>query len=169
MKHFLWWSKAFSALFLCLLLTSCGSGPVGGPGTAVNTPSASSSTPPQESCAVFLPATPCSQYVSVSGASHGVVLPWLAKGGLIVGLTSVNGGLQFTAKTPCDPISGPATLSGNSLTVGKLAVGAAGCVGDQSQQQQWMMQFLKQPITMTFSQNVLTWTSGTDTLSFKSR
>ncbi|MGM7778678.1 META domain-containing protein [Arthrobacter sp. KNU-44] len=120
-------------------------------------------------CTSFLPSAPCSQYVSISGTSNGAALPWVAAGGLRVELYSVNGGLQFAAKTPCNPISGPAAIAGNTLTLGKLAVGAMGCVGDSSAQEQWVTQFLGRPIEMSFVHDTLTWTTGADTLSFKGK
>ncbi|WP_265977328.1 META domain-containing protein [Arthrobacter sp. MI7-26] len=84
-------------------------------------------------------------------------------------LNSVNGGLEFTAKTPCNPISGPAMITGSTLIVEKLALGAVGCVGDPAEQEKWVVQFLKQPIEMAFNQDTLTWKDGTDTLKFKSK
>ncbi|MGO4858899.1 META domain-containing protein [Arthrobacter sp. 2MCAF14] len=84
-------------------------------------------------------------------------------------LYSVSGGLQFAAKTPCNPISGPAVITGNTLTLGKLAVGAMGCGGESSAQEQWVTQFLSRPIEMSFVHDTLTWTTGTDTLSFESK
>ncbi|UYY83444.1 META domain-containing protein [Arthrobacter sp. YA7-1] len=77
--------------------------------------------------------------------------------------------LQFAAKTPCNPISGPATITGNTHTLGKLAAGAMGCAGESSAQEQWVTQFLSRPIEMSFVQDTLTWTSGGDTLRFKSK
>lgn len=84
-------------------------------------------------------------------------------------LYSVNGGLQFAAKTPCNPISGPAAITGHTLTVDELAVGAMGCTGESSAQEQWVMQFLNRPIEMSFVQDTLTWTTGADTVSFRSK
>ncbi|GAA5189240.1 hypothetical protein GCM10023346_03260 [Arthrobacter gyeryongensis] len=84
-------------------------------------------------------------------------------------LYSVNGGLQLAVKTPCNPISGPAAITGNTLTLGKLAAGAMGCAGESSAQEQWVMQFLSRPIEMSFVQDTLTWRTGADTLSFKSK
>lgn len=148
-------------------MTSCASGPIGKAETDVTMPSPTVSAPPLESCASFLPSAPCSQYVSISGTSNGVALPWAAAGGLTVELNSLNGGLQLAAKTPCNPISGPAAITGNTLTVDELAVGAMGCAGNPSAQEQWVVQFLKRPIEMAFGQDTLTWTTGADTLSFK--
>jgi heat shock protein HslJ len=65
-------------------------------------------------------------------------------------------------------MSGPATLSGNRLTVSDIATGAMGCIGEDGNQQLWVLEFLKRPIEQTFSQDTLAWKSGTDTLSFKS-
>lgn len=169
MKHSRLPKFTYSLFFVGLLMTSCASGPVGKAGTAVPTPPPISSATPQVSCAPFLPSAPCSQYVSISGTSNGVTLPWAAAGGLMVELNSVNGGLELTAKTPCNPISGPAMITGSTLIVEKLAVGAVGCVGDPAEQEKWVVQFLKQPIEMTFNQDTLTWKGGTDTLSFKSK
>lgn len=169
MRHSRIWQNTIYLLFLGPLMTSCASGPVGKAGTDVAAPSQSVSTPPLTTCASFLPSAPCSQYVSISGTSNGVTLPWVATGGLTVELHSVNGGLQFAAKTPCNPISGPAAITGNTLTVDELAVGAMGCAGDPSAQEQWVVQFLKRPIEMAFGQDTLTWTTGADTLSFKSK
>lgn len=125
--------------------------------------------PSVATCASFLPTAPCSQYVSISGTSNGVTLPWVAAGGLRVELYSVNGELQFGAKTPCNPISGPAAITGNTLTLDKLAVGAMGCAGESSAQEQWVMQFLSRPIELAFVHDTLTWTAGADTLSFKNK
>jgi heat shock protein HslJ len=66
-------------------------------------------------------------------------------------------------------MSGPATVSGNTLTVRNIATGAMGCIGEVSDQQLWVLEFLKRPIEQTFSQGTLTWKSGTDTLNFKTK
>ncbi|MDQ0210778.1 META domain-containing protein [Arthrobacter bambusae] len=169
MKHSRLWQISFCLLFSGLLMTSCASGPVGKPGTDVATPTPNVSTPPLATCKPFLPSAPCSQFVSILGTSNGVNLPWVAAGGLRVELYSVNGVLQFAAKTPCNPISGPATITGNTLALGKLAAGAMGCAGESSAQEQWVTQFLSRPIEMSFVQDTLTWTSGGDTLRFKTK
>ncbi|MET3175965.1 UNVERIFIED_ORG: hypothetical protein ABIB52_003838 [Arthrobacter sp. UYCu721] len=169
MKHSRLWRNTFCLVFLGLLMASCASGPIDQAGTDVATPSPTVSTPPLATCASFLPTAPCSQYVSISGTSNGVTLPWVAAGGLSVELYSVNGALLFGAKTPCNPISGPAAITGNTLTLDELAAGAMGCPGDPSAQEHWVMQFLNRPIEMTFVQDTLTWTNGADTLSFKSK
>lgn len=169
MKHSRFWQNSFCLVFLGLLMTSCASGPVGKTGPDVTTISPTISTPPLVTCKSFFPSAPCSQYVSISGTSDGATLPWVATGGIKVELYSVNGELQFAAKTPCNSISGPATITGNTLTLGKLAAGAMGCAGESSAQEQWVTQFLSRPIEMSFVQDTLTWTTGTDTLSFKSK
>lgn len=66
------------------------------------------------------------------------------------------------------PGGGQATITGNTLTVRNIATGAMGCAGDVGEQHLWVMEFLKRPIELTFSQGTLSWKSGTDTLSFKS-
>jgi hypothetical protein len=99
-----------------MLLTSCGDTKTGEPGTAIPTPSSTSSakstsstlgststTPPQETCAAFLPTAQCSRYSSVSGTTGGNDLPWVASGGVKAWLTSVNGELQLTVTTRCGP------------------------------------------------------------------
>lgn len=169
MKHSRLWRNSFCLLSLSLLMTSCASGTIDQAATDVSTPSPTVSTPPAATCASFLPTAACSQYVSISATSNGVDLPWAAAGGLRVELYSVNGELQFGAKTPCNPISAPAVINGNTLTLDKPAVGAMGCAGESSAQEQWVMQFLGRPIEMAFVQDTLTWTAGADTLSFKSK
>lgn len=99
----------------------------------------------------------------------GAALPWVAAGGLKVGLNSVNRGLELTAKTACNPVSGPAMINGSTLVVEKLAVGAVGCVGDPADREKWLVPFLKQPIEMTSNQDTLTWKSGIDIPSFESK
>ncbi|MFH5880178.1 META domain-containing protein [Arthrobacter sp. NA-172] len=84
-------------------------------------------------------------------------------------LNSVDGSLQLAARTPCAPVGGPATIKGNTLTVGKLAVGAVGCAGDAATEQQWVVEFLRLPIEMSYSQGTLIWKNGADALSFKSK
>ncbi len=93
---------------------SCQRNPVTKPSGHVYAPTSFNSTPPLATCKPFLPSAPCSQFVSILGTSNGVNLPWVAAGGLRVELYSVNGVLQFAAKTPCNPISGPATITGNT-------------------------------------------------------
>lgn len=65
-------------------------------------------------------------------------------------------------------MSGPATITGTTLTVKNIAIGASGCIEDGGNQQQWVLEFLKRPIQQTFSDGTLTWKSGTDALNFKS-
>jgi hypothetical protein len=157
-------------------LTSCGDAKTGGPGTAVPSPSSANSLPgstiptsaPQETCAAFLPSSPCTTYTGVSGTADSKDLPWVASAGIKAQLNSVNGEVQLTVSTSCGPMSGQATLTGNTLTVSDIAIGAMGCIGESGDQQLWVLEFLKRPIEQTFSQGTLTWKSGTDTLSFKS-
>ncbi|WP_254785451.1 META domain-containing protein [Arthrobacter sp. ok362] len=82
-------------------------------------------------------------------------------------LTTVAGSLQLAVKTPCNPVSGPATISGNTLHVGNIAVGAMGCAGDVGAREQWVLQFLQRPVEMTSADGVLKWTSGADTLTLR--
>lgn len=66
-------------------------------------------------------------------------------------------------------MSGPATITGTTLTVRDIAIGASGCIDkDMGEQQQWVLEFLQRPIEQTFSNGTLTWKSGNDTLNFKS-
>jgi hypothetical protein len=177
------WQYTVPFLFVGLLLTSCGDAKTGGPGTAAPTPISTATTsgtstssppistttsPPQETCAAFLPSSPCPKYTGVSGTANGKDLPWVASGGVRAQLTSVNGELQLTVITRCGPLSGPATITGTTLIVRNIATGAVGCTDDAGGQRLWVMEFLKRPIEQTFSQGILTWKSGTDTLSFKS-
>jgi hypothetical protein len=53
------------------------------------------------------------------------------------------------------------------MLVGAIAVGSVGCGGDISTQHLWVLEFLKQPIEMTFSEGILNWRNGTETLNFK--
>jgi heat shock protein HslJ len=65
-------------------------------------------------------------------------------------------------------MSGPATITGTTLTVRDIVIGASGCIDkDMGEQQQWVLDFLKRPIEQAFSDGTLTWKSGTDTLNFK--
>ena len=184
MKRARLWQYTVPFLFVGMLLTSCGNKETGGPGNAVTAPSSTSYTtsgtstgsppgstttsPPQETCAAFLPFSPCRKYNGVSGTANGKDLPWVASGGVKAQLTSVNGELQLTVITRCGPMSGPATITGTTLTARNMAVGAMGCINDAGGQQLWVMEFVKRLIEQTFSQGTLTWKSGTDTLSFKS-
>lgn len=162
-------------LLIATVLTSCASTQGREQGTAGPTPRATipaslvTTTPPRETCAAFLPSAPCGTYVSIAGTADGVELPWAASEGLTVHLSSVDGSLHVTAKTPCSPVSGPATITGNTLVVGELGIGAMGCISDAGTQQQWFVDFLKRPIEMSYSQGALNWTSGTDTLTFKGK
>lgn len=166
--------KLVLLLLIGTALTSCGSKQAGEPGTAAPTPPrtgpasvVTTSALPRETCAAFLPSAPCSTYVSIAGTADGVDLPWAASGGLTVRLSSVDGSLYVAAKTPCSPVSGPARITGNTLAVGSLGIGAMGCVGDADMQQKWFVDFLKRPIDMSFGQGALSWKSGADTITFK--
>ncbi|MFK4297284.1 hypothetical protein ABH924_002434 [Arthrobacter sp. GAS37] len=167
--------KLILLLLIGTAMTSCASTQGREQGTAGPTPpetvraSRVTTTPPRETCAAFLPSAPCRAYVSIAGTADGVELPWAASGGLTVQLSSVNGSLYVTAKTPCSPVSGPATITGNTLVVGELGIGAMGCISDAGTQQQWFVDFLNRPIEMSFSQGTLNWKSGTDTLTFKGK
>lgn len=178
---------SISALAVALLIASCADpSPSGsGSGTAAPIPASSTaapsksavadsgstapptSVPPLETCAAFLPTAPCATYNSVAASANGKDLPWAAAGSVKVQLTSVDGTLQLAMKTECAPISGPATIAGNTLTVGKIATGAEGCSGAAGDHQVWLQEFLKRPIAMTYTQGTLSWVSGTDALSFK--
>lgn len=168
--------KLLLLLLIASALTSCASKHAGEPGTATPTlpPTGPTSlvttpAPPRETCAAFLPSAPCTTYVSIAGTADGVDLAWAASGGLTVQLSSVDGSLYVTAKTPCSPVSGPARITGNMLAVGSLGIGAMGCTGDAAMQQQWFVDFLKRPIEMSFGQGTLNWKSGTDTITFKGK
>jgi len=177
-----------SVLAAALLMTSCATTPSGVPGSAASTPTTSgiaatstiastnsvsnspvpaTSGPPQETCAAFLPTAPCSTYRSVAATSNGMALPWAAAGTIKVRLSSVEGTLQLAMKTDCSPISGPVTIAGNIMTLGKVATGASGCIGIAGEHEAWIHEFLKRSIAMTHTQDTLTWTSGTNTLSFR--
>lgn len=179
-----------SVLAMALLMTSCGPASTGGPGSESPNPTTSgeiaatpsaltgsgsatpvppTSGPPRETCAAFLPSAPCATYASVAATSNGAALPWVAEGTIKVRLTSVEGTLQMAMKTDCSPISAPATVAGNTMTLGKIATGASGCIGTAGDHQSWIQEFLKRPIAMTYAKDILTWTSGTDTLSFKAQ
>jgi hypothetical protein len=174
------WRYTVPLLFLGMLVTSCGDKVTGGPGTAAPTASSSNSatssnpnpvssktTPPQEACAAFLLSSPCMAYTGVSGTSGGKDVPWAASGGVKSQLESVGGDLYLSVQDKCGPFSGPVIIDGATMTVGELATGAVGCEADLNAQHMWLFNFLKRPITMTFSQGILTWKSGPDTLSFK--
>jgi heat shock protein HslJ len=96
-----------------------------------------------------------------------MALPWAAAGTIKVRLSSVEGTLQLAMKTDCSPISGPATIAGNIMSLGKVATGASGCIGIAGEHEAWIHEFLKRSIAMTYTQDTLTWTSGTNTLSFR--
>ncbi len=173
------WQHAVPLLFAGVLLTSCGDMKTGGPGTAVpvsvESPTSTSAVPgstttsqPQESCAAFLPSAPCTKYTGISGTANYQHLPWVASGGVSAQLATVNGELWLAVITRCGPMSGPATITGTTLTVRDIAIGASGCTDNTGEQQQWVQEFLKRPIEQTFSNGTLTWKSGTDTLNFRS-
>jgi hypothetical protein len=98
MKRTRLWQYAVPFLFLVTLMTSCGAQTSDGPATALATLRPNSSTPPQESCAAFLPSAPCATYASVSGTDSSKELPWVAAGAVKVQLASVNGGLEFRSQ-----------------------------------------------------------------------
>lgn len=132
-----------------------------------NSPVPVTTGPPQETCAAFLPKAPCATYASVAATSNGKALPWSAAGTIKARLTSVEDTLQLVMRTDCAPVGGRVTIAGNIMTTGSIATGASGCIGTAGQDQAWIHEFLKRPIAMTYAQDTLTWTSGTDTLSFK--
>ncbi|QHK22406.1 hypothetical protein GU243_17845 [Pseudarthrobacter psychrotolerans] len=71
-------------------------------------------------------------------------------------------------RTECAPLSGLATITGNTLTAKDIVTGASGCTnGNSGEQHLWVTDFLKRPIQMTFSQGTLIWKSGADSLSFQ--
>jgi hypothetical protein len=161
-----------------MLLTSCVDMRTGGPGTAapvsVESPTSTNSapgstitSPPEESCAAFLPSAPCTKYTGISGTGNNQDLPWVASGGVKAQLATVNGELWLAVTTRCAPMSGLATITGSTLSVRDIAIGASGCTDSAGDQQQWVLDFLKRPIEQTFSNGSLTWKSGTDTLNFK--
>lgn len=92
----------------------------------------------------------------------------MAPGSLRVQLNSVNGDLYLSVRTNCAPISGPVEITGDIMTVGDIGIGAVGCPEDLGQQDTRVLEFLTRPVEVTFSQDTLQWTSGADTLSFKS-
>lgn len=185
MKRTRVWKYGVPLVLTGTLLTSCGAQTSDGQGSAVPAPastslslapsipvdsatSPTSSTPPQETCAAFLPSAPCAIYTSTAGMAGGRDLPWVASGSLRVQLNSVNGDLYLSVKTNCAPIGGPVDITGNTMTAGDFAIGAVGCREKLGRQDQWVLEFLQRPVEVTFSQDTLQWKSGTDTLSFKS-
>lgn len=169
-----------SVLLASLLMTSCAATPPGGQSTptplstsaqadkSAPTPLPATTSQPQQTCAPFLPGAPCTTYDSVSAASNGKALPWAANGAVKAQLTSINGELLLTVRTPCGPLGAPVVIKGNILTVaGKIATGAEGCVGAEGYQRLWVQEFLKRPIAMTYESGKLLWSSGEDSLTFK--
>jgi heat shock protein HslJ len=169
MKRTQFWRWVSSALLCGMLMTSCAASIPGGPGMAGPTPTPDShnSQTMSKACARFLPSAACTPYASIAGTANGKNLPWLASGAVTVQLTTVAGSLQLAVKTPCNPVGGPATIRGDTLHVGDIAVGAMGCAGDVGTQEQWVLQFLRRPIEMTAAGGVLNWTSGPDTLTLR--
>jgi hypothetical protein len=173
------WQYTVPLLVVGMLLASCGDTKTGGPGTAAAVsaesatstsaaPGSTATSQPQESCAAFLPSAPCTKYMGISGTANNEDLPWVASGGVDAQLATVNGELLLTVTTRCGPMSGPATITGTTLTVRDIAIGASGCIEDGGDQQQWVLEFLKRPIEQSFDDGTLTWKSGTDALNFKS-
>ncbi|MCQ6270825.1 hypothetical protein M8J71_10065 [Pseudarthrobacter sp. R1] len=81
---------------------------------------------------------------------------------------SVDGQLMIGVDTECAPLSGLATITGNTLTAKDIATGASGCTdANAGEQHLWVMDFLKRPIEMTFSQGTLIWKGGANSLSFQ--
>nr|BFE44129.1 hypothetical protein GCM10017547_20220 [Pseudarthrobacter oxydans] len=172
------WLYTVPLLSLGMVLTSCGDTGTGGPGNAVPVsvesatstspaPGSTITSPPTETCAAFLLSAPCSTYTGISGTANNQDLSWVASEGIKAQLTTVNGALWLAVTTRCAPISGPATITATTLTVRDIAIGASGCTDSAGDQQQWVLDFLKRPIEQTFSNETLTWKSGTDTLNFK--
>lgn len=170
-----------SVLLASLLMTSCAATPPGGQSTptplsasaqadkSAPTPLPATTSRPQQTCAPFLPGAPCTTYDSVSAASNGKALPWAANGAVKAQLTSINGELLLTVRTPCGPLGAPVVIKGNILTVaGKIATGAEGCVGAEGYQRLWVQEFLKRPVAMTHESGKLLWVSGDDSLTFRS-
>jgi heat shock protein HslJ len=186
MKCICLWQRIVPSLVFTMLLTSCGQNVADRPGTPEVTPNSTSSaysadsqgpasaivvspstTPPQATCAAFLPSAPCTTYTSISGTTNGQDIPWVTSS-LKAALVSVDGQqLLVSVRTGCGPLSGTAQITGNTLTVTDIAIGASGCTDATGEQQSWAIDFLKRPIEMTFSQGTLLWKSGTDSLSFK--
>ncbi|MDJ0458207.1 hypothetical protein PUN71_013455 [Arthrobacter sp. NQ7] len=82
---------------------------------------------------------------------------------------TVNGELWLGVVPRCAPMSGPAKITGTTLTVRDIVIGASGCIDkNEGEQQQWVQDFLQRPIEQTFSNGTLTWKSGSDTLNFRS-
>lgn len=152
MKSMWFWKYGVPLVLIGTFMTSCGAQTSDGQGN----------------CAAFLPSVPCAMYASTSGTASGRDLPWLASGSLRVQLNSVNGDLFLSVRTDCAPIGGPVEITGDTMTAGDIAVGAVGCPEELGQQGQWVLEFLKRPVHVTFSQDTLQWKSGADTLSFQS-
>lgn len=174
------WQYIVPLLFVGVLLTSCGDVRPGVPETGVAVsvgsptstravPGSMTTSPPQSSCAAFLPSAPCTKYLGISGTANGEDLPWVASGGVSAQLAAVNGELWLAVVTRCAPMSGPATITGTTLTVRDVVIGASGCIDkNMGEQQQWVQDFLQRPIEQTFNDGTLNWKSGTDTLNFRS-
>jgi hypothetical protein len=96
-------------------------------------------------------------YTGISGTANNEDIPWVASGGVSAQLATVYGELWLTVITGCAPISGPATITGTTLTVGDITIGASGCTDNTGEQQQWVFDFVKRPIEQTFSNGTLTW------------
>ncbi|WAH98242.1 META domain-containing protein [Arthrobacter sp. MMS18-M83] len=131
-------------------------------------PSSRGSTQPTVECAEFLPSTPCGLYSSVRGASGRQDVAWAGSGSITARLESVSGSLYLTVTTPCAPLSGAASITGNILQVRSIAVGAMSCPGEPASQEAWVLEFLRRPIKLAYASGTLTWLSGPDTLGFKS-
>lgn len=79
----------------------------------------------------------------------------------------INGDRLLRVTTGCAPLEGPANIAGETLTVTDILVGAIACDGEASDQQRWLVEFLRRPIEQSFDAGTLTWKSGTDTLTLK--
>lgn len=167
------WLTLAAALVAVHLMAACGNNTVAtsGPGGSTNS---KNGTAPVVACEPFLPAAPCTTYVSVSGRDGSGELPWTAQGTTTVQLESVDTGFQLTLVTPCGPLSGHVTRTGSALTPGPIGVGAngfadgatGGCAGGQKL---WLLDFLKKPFEVAYNEGQLTWTNDKGSLVFKPR
>lgn len=147
-----------------LAASSCGTG--GSPESLSNQSSVSQL--PSTECMKFLPDAPCGKFRSTAGTAAGEPISWVSGGEITAQLDRVGEDTYLTAVLPCGPVNAAVTMNGSDMVLsGKMVVGASGCVdAAKDEQRSWALNLLQKGVQLNYTNGVLRWTSGSDSITF---
>jgi len=144
-------NKPWLATAACtlLFLSACDAGPAA-PGAHIPTSpgGATACTPVPGGIPKTAKDFNCLDLVSVTGADMSGKLDWLGTDPFTLTTNLEDGGLRLGSKTPCNTLGAALKVTDSQLVVdpGTMVQTAMGCQSPESDREQWVVNFLSQPM-----------------------